>query len=110
MNKTPYKMPQSRILYNGSRNDYPAFWNRFGQKLSEEGIYYVKEPNYRRLTVENAPAFPAMPELNEMGQMTPVIKHAHEERMENYKIHMRSYTEAASYLRDKQSHQQQFRS
>jgi hypothetical protein len=82
-------MPQSRILYNGARNDYPAFWNRFCQKLSEEGIYYVIEPNYRRLTVGNTPAFPAMPELNEMGQMTPVVKHAHEERMENYKIHMR---------------------
>jgi hypothetical protein len=76
-----------------------------------------------------------MPELNEMGQMTPVVKHAHEERMGNYKIHMTLYTEAArkldrdcgtateillsllspsvdsqqSYLREKQSHQQQFR-
>jgi hypothetical protein len=56
INITPYKMPQSRILYNGARNDYyPAFWNRFCQKLSEEGIYYVLEPNYRRLTVGNAP-------------------------------------------------------
>jgi hypothetical protein len=45
-------MPQSRILYNGSRNDYPAFWNRFCQKLSEEGIYYVIEPNYQRLIRE----------------------------------------------------------
>jgi hypothetical protein len=56
MNITPYKIPQSRrILYNGARNDYPAFWNRFCQKLSEEEIYYVLEPNYRRLTVGNAP-------------------------------------------------------
>jgi hypothetical protein len=47
---TPYKVPQSKILYNGARNDYPAFWNRFCQKLSE-GIYYVLEPNYRRLTL-----------------------------------------------------------
>jgi hypothetical protein len=39
-----------------------------------------------------------MPELNELGQMTPVVRHAHEERMENYKIHMRSYTEAARKL------------
>jgi hypothetical protein len=39
-----------------------------------------------------------MPELNEMGQMTSVVKHAHEKRMENYKIHMRSYTEAARKL------------
>jgi hypothetical protein len=83
-------MSQRRILYNGSRNDYPAFWNWFGQKLSEEGIYYVLEPNYRRLTVGNAPTFPGMLELNEMGQMTPVVRHAHEERMENYKIQMRS--------------------
>jgi hypothetical protein len=29
--------------------------NRFCQKLSEEGIYYFLEPNYRRLTVGNAP-------------------------------------------------------
>jgi hypothetical protein len=79
-------MPQSRILYNGSRNDYPAFWNRFCQKISEKGIYYVLEPNYRRLTVGNAPTVPAIPELNELGQMTPVVRHAHEERMENYKI------------------------
>ena len=99
MNITPYKMPQSRILYNGARNDYPVFWNRFCQKLSEEGIYYVLEPNYRRLTVgKNAPAFPAMPELNAMRQMGPVVRHAHEERMENYKFHMRSYTEAARKL------------
>jgi hypothetical protein len=78
MNITPpYKMSQSRILYNGSRNNYPAFWNRFCQKLSEEGIYYALKPNYRRLTVGNAPAFPAiMPELNEMmGQMTLAVKH-----------------------------------
>jgi hypothetical protein len=33
-----------------------------------------------------------------MGQMTPVAKHAHEERMENYKIPMRSYTEAVRKL------------
>jgi hypothetical protein len=86
---TPYKVPQSKILYNGARNNYPAFWNRFCQKLSEEGIYYVLEPNDRRLTVGNAPAFPAMPELNnELGQITPVVKHAHEERMGNYKIHI----------------------
>jgi hypothetical protein len=99
MNITPYKMPQGRILYNGARNDYPAFWNRFCQKLSEDGIYYVLEPNYRRLTIGNAPTFPAMPELNAMGQMDPVVRHAHEERMENYKIHMRSYyTEAARKL------------
>ena len=39
-----------------------------------------------------------MPELNELGQMTPVVRHAHEERMENYKIQMRSYTEAARKL------------
>jgi hypothetical protein len=39
-----------------------------------------------------------MPELNAMGQMDPVVRHAHEERMENYKIHMRSYTEAARKL------------
>jgi hypothetical protein len=97
-NITPYKMPQSRILYDGSRNDYPAFWNRFCQKLSEEGIYYVLEPNSRHLTVGNAPTFPAMPELNEIGQMTPVVRHAHEERMENYKIQMRTYTEAARKL------------
>jgi hypothetical protein len=67
MNISPYKMPQSRTLYNGARYDYPAFRNRFCQKLSKEGIYYVLEPNYRRLTVGKAPAFPAMPELNEMG-------------------------------------------
>jgi hypothetical protein len=98
MNITPYKMPQSRILYNGARNDYPVFWNRFCQKLSEEGIYYVLEPSYRRLTVGNAPLFPAIPELSAMGQMDPVVRHAHEERMENYKIHMRSYTKAARKL------------
>jgi hypothetical protein len=98
-NVTPYKMPQSRIVYNRSRNDYPAFWNRFCQKLSEEGIYYVLEPNYRRrLPVGNAPTFPAMPELNEMGQMTPVVRHAHEERTKNYRIQMRSCTEAARKL------------
>jgi hypothetical protein len=39
-----------------------------------------------------------MPELNALGQMDPVVRHAHEERMENYKIHMRSYTEAARKL------------
>jgi hypothetical protein len=57
-------------------------------KLSEEGICYVPEPNYRRLKVGNAPAFPAMPELNELGQMTSVVRHA---RRKNGKlIHMRS--------------------
>jgi hypothetical protein len=62
-------------------------------------VYYVLEPNYRRLTVgRNAPAFPAMPELNAIGQMTPVVRHAHKERMENHKIHMRSYTETARKL------------
>jgi hypothetical protein len=64
----PYKIPQSRILFNGARSDYPAIWNRVCQKISEEGIYYVLGPNYRRLTVGNAPTFPAMPEANEMGQ------------------------------------------
>jgi hypothetical protein len=39
-----------------------------------------------------------MSELNELGQMTPVDRHAQEERMENYKIHLRSYTEAARKL------------
>jgi hypothetical protein len=67
---TPHKMPQSKILYNGARNDYPAFWNRFCQKLSEDGVYYVLEPNYRRLTVGNAPTFLAMPELNAMDMLT----------------------------------------
>jgi hypothetical protein len=96
MNITPYKMPKSRIIYNGARNDYPAFWNRFCQKLSKEGIYYVLEPDYRRLTTaRNAPTFPAMPELNAVGQMDPVVRHAHEERMEIYTIQIRSYTEAA---------------
>ena len=98
-NNTPYKVPQSKILFNGARkNDYPAFWNRLCQKLSEEGIYYVLEPNYRHLTVGNAPAFPTMPELNALGQMDSVVKHAHKERMEIYKIQMRSYTEAARKL------------
>jgi hypothetical protein len=41
--------------------------------------------------VGNAPRFPAMPELNELGQMTPAVKHAHEKRMENYKIQMNTY-------------------
>jgi hypothetical protein len=41
-----------------------------------------------------------MPELNELGQMTPAVKHAHEKRMENYKIQMRSYTEAKKLDRD----------
>jgi hypothetical protein len=36
-----------------------------------------------------------MPELNEIGQLTPVVRHAHKE---NYKIQMRSYTEAARKL------------
>jgi hypothetical protein len=95
MNITPYKMPQSRILYNGAT----AFWNRFCQKLSEGGIYYVLEPNNRRLTVgNNAPTCPTMPELNAVRQMDPVVRHAHEERMEIYKIQMRSYTEAARKL------------
>jgi hypothetical protein len=64
---------------------------------SEERHRYVLEPNYRRLTVGNAAqTFPAMAELNEMGQMTLAVKHAHEERMENYKIfQMRLYIEAA---------------
>jgi hypothetical protein len=39
-----------------------------------------------------------MPELNEMGQMTPVVRHAHDERMENDKMQMRSYKEAARKL------------
>ena len=40
-NITPYKVPPSKILFNGARNEYPTFWNQFCQKLSEEGIYYV---------------------------------------------------------------------
>jgi hypothetical protein len=39
-----------------------------------------------------------MPEVHEMGQMTPAVKYAHEERMENYQIQMRSYTEAQENL------------
>jgi hypothetical protein len=68
------------------------------QKLSEEGIYYVLESNYRRLTVGNAPAFPAMPELKAVGQMDPVVRYVHKERIKIHKIQMRSYTEAVRKL------------
>jgi hypothetical protein len=73
----------------------------FGIGFTRNYPKMVLEPNYRRLTVGNTPAFPAMPELNAMGQMDPVVRHAHEERMENYKIHMRSYTEAATRKLDR---------
>jgi hypothetical protein len=40
-----------------------------------------------------------MSEVNEMGQQSD--RHAHEERMENYKIQMLSYTEEAARKLDR---------
>jgi hypothetical protein len=42
-NNTPYKVPQSKILFNGARNDYPAFWNRFLPKTGFAKNYPEKE-------------------------------------------------------------------
>jgi hypothetical protein len=82
-------------------NTQPFGRNRLYQTLSEEGIYYVLEPTYRRLAVGNAPTFPAIPELNEMGQMTPAVKHVYEDEENGKKIQMRSYTKAASRKLDR---------